>query len=200
MKLNEVRARRLHRHFPLPRMRTSRRPQRRTCEPKHCLDGRKQFLRVCLAVSSERQQAYLFCIQRARNSSSTFEIFYPDPTPLCIPEKKEFMIFAAERLILNFLEDGLFQIIGTDEDTRKQNKFCKRAADAPWYVKNSVLHRDLQLPTISKFMKDASERFFDIASSHPNPLLVSAVPYEPPPLHDFYKRPRNIFSPGTKYE
>ncbi|GBP64370.1 Probable RNA-directed DNA polymerase from transposon X-element [Eumeta japonica] len=73
-----------------------------------------------------------------------------------------------------------------------QNTFCRRAADAPWYVKNSVVHRDLELPTISKFMKDASERFFDIANSHPNPLLVSAVSYEPPPPHHFCRRPRNV--------
>ncbi|GBP72441.1 hypothetical protein EVAR_7101_1 [Eumeta japonica] len=25
-----------------------------------------------------------------------------------------------------------------------QNKFCRRAADAPWHIKNSVLHRDLE--------------------------------------------------------
>ncbi|GBP57125.1 Probable RNA-directed DNA polymerase from transposon BS [Eumeta japonica] len=52
----------------------------------------------------------------------------------------------------------------------RQNKFCRRETDAPWYGRNSTLHRDLKLPTISKFMKDASERFFDIASSHPNTL------------------------------
>ncbi|GBP64429.1 Probable RNA-directed DNA polymerase from transposon BS [Eumeta japonica] len=73
-----------------------------------------------------------------------------------------------------------------------QNKFCRRAADAPWYVKNSVLHRDLELPTISKFMKDASDRFFDVASNHPNPLLVLAVSYEPPPPHYFCRRPWNV--------
>ncbi|GBP40859.1 RNA-directed DNA polymerase from mobile element jockey [Eumeta japonica] len=55
-----------------------------------------------------------------------------------------------------------------------QHKFCRIAADAPWYVKISVLHRDLELPTISKYMKDASERFFDVASSHPNPLLATS--------------------------
>ncbi|GBP19701.1 hypothetical protein EVAR_75673_1 [Eumeta japonica] len=44
-----------------------------------------------------------------------------------------------------------------------QNKFCGRAADASWYVKNSILHRDLELSSISKYMKDASERLFDIA-------------------------------------
>ncbi|GBP43072.1 Probable RNA-directed DNA polymerase from transposon BS [Eumeta japonica] len=73
-----------------------------------------------------------------------------------------------------------------------QNKFCKRAADAPWYVKNSTLHRDIELPTISKFMKDASERFFDVASNHPDPLLVEAVSYEPPPPHHFCRRPRSV--------
>ncbi|GBP89574.1 hypothetical protein EVAR_100018_1 [Eumeta japonica] len=53
---------------------------------------------------------------------------------------------------------------------------------------------DLELPTISKFVKDASERYFNIASSHPNPLLVSAVSYEPPPPYHFCTRPRNILS------
>ncbi|GBP43258.1 hypothetical protein EVAR_39316_1 [Eumeta japonica] len=47
----------------------------------------------------------------------------------------------------------------------------------------TLLHRDLELSTISKFMNDASERFLNVASSHSNPLLVSAVSYEPPPPH-----------------
>ncbi|GBP86529.1 Probable RNA-directed DNA polymerase from transposon X-element [Eumeta japonica] len=50
-----------------------------------------------------------------------------------------------------------------------QNKFCRSATDAHWCVRNSILHRDLELPTISKYMKDASKRFFDFAGSHPNP-------------------------------
>ncbi|GBP26857.1 hypothetical protein EVAR_16437_1 [Eumeta japonica] len=74
----------------------------------------------------------------------------------------------------------------------KPNKFCRRAADASCYVENSVFHRDLKLPIISKFVKDASERFFDVASSHPNPLLVSTVSYEPPPPHHLCRRPRNV--------
>ncbi|GBP24950.1 hypothetical protein EVAR_12617_1 [Eumeta japonica] len=41
-------------------------------------------------------------------------------------------------------------------------------------------------------MKDASERFFDIANSHPNSILVSAVPDVPPPPHHFCRRPRNV--------
>ncbi|GBP71113.1 hypothetical protein EVAR_53393_1 [Eumeta japonica] len=73
-----------------------------------------------------------------------------------------------------------------------QNKFCRRAADASCHVKNSVLHRDLELLTISKYMKDALERLFDIVSNHPNPSLVKAVSYEPPPPNHFCRRPRNV--------
>ncbi|GBP51151.1 Probable RNA-directed DNA polymerase from transposon BS [Eumeta japonica] len=75
-----------------------------------------------------------------------------------------------------------------------QNKFCRQATDAHWCVKNSVLHGDLELPTINKFMKDASKRFFDMAQNHPNPLIVSAATYEPPPAHHFLRRPRNVLS------
>ncbi|GBP09097.1 hypothetical protein EVAR_3992_1 [Eumeta japonica] len=52
-----------------------------------------------------------------------------------------------------------------------------------------VLHRDLELPTISKYMKDASERFFS------NPLLSAAVFYEAPPLYYLiYARPWNALT------
>ncbi|GBP27708.1 RNA-directed DNA polymerase from mobile element jockey [Eumeta japonica] len=61
-----------------------------------------------------------------------------------------------------------------------QNKFCRAATDAHWCVKNSVLHWDLDLPSINKYMKDASERFFSIAESHPNRLLSAAASYEAP--------------------
>ncbi|GBP35350.1 hypothetical protein EVAR_20723_1 [Eumeta japonica] len=65
---------------------------------------------------------------------------------------------------------------------------------AHWSIKNSVLHGDLELPTINKFMKDTSKRFFDMAQSHPNPLIASAVTYEPPPAYHFLRRQRNILS------
>ncbi|GBP55080.1 hypothetical protein EVAR_46377_1 [Eumeta japonica] len=69
----------------------------------------------------------------------------------------------------------------------------KRAAtDAHWCVRNSILHRDLELPTLSKYMKDASKRFFDIAGSHPNALLRAAVDNQPPPPTHFIRRPRNV--------
>jgi hypothetical protein len=41
---------------------------------------------------------------------------------------------------------GLFQNI--------QNRFLRVANGCPWYLRNIDLHRDFDLPTIRKFMKD----------------------------------------------
>ncbi|GBP19579.1 Probable RNA-directed DNA polymerase from transposon X-element [Eumeta japonica] len=75
-----------------------------------------------------------------------------------------------------------------------QNKFCRDATDAHWCVRNSMLHRDLELSIIAKFIKDASKRFFDMAGSHPNALLRSVVDYEPPHHHHFIRKPQNVLT------
>ncbi|GBP98265.1 hypothetical protein EVAR_98947_1 [Eumeta japonica] len=65
-----------------------------------------------------------------------------------------------------------------------------------------------ELPTISKYMKDASKRFFDIAGYdpvmskppreeahwdvNPNALLRAVVYYQPPPPTHLIRRPRNV--------
>ncbi|GBP20110.1 RNA-directed DNA polymerase from mobile element jockey [Eumeta japonica] len=80
-----------------------------------------------------------------------------------------------------------------------QNKFCRRATDAQWYIKNSVLHKDLELPTLNKYMKDTSERFYNIAINHPNPLISAAASYKAPSANHFLKRPRNaLLDPPDK--
>ncbi|GBP30800.1 hypothetical protein EVAR_82542_1 [Eumeta japonica] len=60
--------------------------------------------------------------------------------------------------------------------------------------KHYIDYRDLELPTISKYMKDASKRFFDIAGSHPNALLRAAVDYQPPHPTHLIRRPRNVLT------
>ncbi|GBP60373.1 hypothetical protein EVAR_91409_1 [Eumeta japonica] len=56
-----------------------------------------------------------------------------------------------------------------------QNKFCRDTTYAQCCVRNSIFHRNLERPTITKFMKDASKWFFDIADSHSNALLPSTA-------------------------
>ncbi|GBP35725.1 Luciferin 4-monooxygenase [Eumeta japonica] len=81
-----------------------------------------------------------------------------------------------------------------------QNKFCRAATDAHRCVRNSILHRDLELPIISQYMKDASKRFFDIAGSHLNALLRAAVDYGPPPSTHYIRRQRKLQDPFTGEE
>ncbi|GBP61324.1 Inositol polyphosphate 5-phosphatase K [Eumeta japonica] len=76
-----------------------------------------------------------------------------------------------------------------------QNKFCRDATDAHWCVRNSILHRDLELPTIAKFIKNAFKWFFEIADWYSNALLRSAISYEPPHPHHFVRRPWNVYDP-----
>ncbi|GBP71469.1 Probable RNA-directed DNA polymerase from transposon X-element [Eumeta japonica] len=54
--------------------------------------------------------------------------------------------------------------------------------------------QDLELPTLSKYMKDASKRFFEIAGSYFNALLRAAVDYGPPPSTHFIRRPRSVLN------
>ncbi|GBP55066.1 hypothetical protein EVAR_46362_1 [Eumeta japonica] len=73
-----------------------------------------------------------------------------------------------------------------------QDKFCRSVTNAYRCIKNLFLHRDLDLPLITKYLKDASEHFFSIAESHSNPLLSAAASYEAPPPYHFIRRPQNI--------
>lgn len=76
-----------------------------------------------------------------------------------------------------------------------QNRFLRRAVGAPWYMRNLDLHYDLGLPTVAKFMKDASRRFFNNAPHHPNPLLRSAVNYVPlVGVLSRLRRPRHVLT------
>ncbi|CAK1587705.1 unnamed protein product [Parnassius mnemosyne] len=76
-----------------------------------------------------------------------------------------------------------------------QNLFCRRATNAPWYVRNADLHRDLELPTIQQFLKKLSENFFKASESHSNHFIREAANYAAPlPSRYSVRRPRNSLS------
>ncbi|KAG6439382.1 hypothetical protein O3G_MSEX000725 [Manduca sexta] len=74
-----------------------------------------------------------------------------------------------------------------------QNKFLRRALGAPWYVRNSNLHVDTDMPTIRHFMHMASRRYFDKAVNHPNPLIRLNSKYTPFDRAK-WRRPRSVLS------
>jgi hypothetical protein len=58
-----------------------------------------------------------------------------------------------------------------------QNKFLRAAFDTPWFVRNSQLHREANLPTIREFLHDVARKFFENAAEHPNAFVRDAVDY-----------------------
>jgi hypothetical protein len=71
----------------------------------------------------------------------------------------------------------------------EQNKFLRAAFNAPWFVRNSQLHREADLPLIKDFLLDVAGKFFENAAQHPSPIVRDAVDYdEHLPLR--HKRPK----------
>jgi hypothetical protein len=53
-----------------------------------------------------------------------------------------------------------------------QNKFLRAAFNAPWFVRNAQLHREVNLPTIREYLHDAND------DNHPNPIVRESVNYD----------------------
>jgi hypothetical protein len=47
--------------------------------------------------------------------------------------------------------------------------------DAPWYVPNTVLGRDLQIPTVKEEIRRYSSQNSARLSAHPNDLIVNLI-------------------------
>ncbi|GBP80230.1 hypothetical protein EVAR_9716_1 [Eumeta japonica] len=68
------------------------------------------------------------------------------------------------------------------------------ASAIQYFTGTSYIQYYQELPTIAKFIKDATKLFFDIAGSHPNALLRAVVAYEPPHPRHFIRRARNVLN------
>jgi hypothetical protein len=59
-----------------------------------------------------------------------------------------------------------------------QSKVLRLIVDAPWYISNSVICNDLQIPTVKEEISRLSSHYNGRISVHPNELIVSLT--EPP--------------------
>lgn len=75
-----------------------------------------------------------------------------------------------------------------------QNITLRQIANAPWFVRNSTLHRDLKVLPIENQIKNQTQKQYDIAADHPNILLRNATTYNPDNIK-IHKRPRTILLP-----
>lgn len=55
---------------------------------------------------------------------------------------------------------------------RYQSKTLRAITNAPWFVTNKAIHRDLNMPTLREEINNYSARYLDRISNHPNPLAI----------------------------
>jgi hypothetical protein len=58
---------------------------------------------------------------------------------------------------------------------RFQSKALRMIVDAPWYVLNTVIRRDLQTPTVIEEIHRYSSQYSTRLSAHPNDLIVNLM-------------------------
>lgn len=68
-----------------------------------------------------------------------------------------------------------------------QNKILRIICDAPWFISNRSIRRDLQIPTITNFVRDEVKTTISQAKEHWNTKLQDA--FKPPPPATGSKRP-----------
>lgn len=74
-----------------------------------------------------------------------------------------------------------------------QNKTLRSITRAPWFVRNEVIHNNLNMPTIHKFTKRLSNRFYSKIYQIPNPA-IHKIPVYNPANPSSAKRPRSILN------
>jgi hypothetical protein len=58
---------------------------------------------------------------------------------------------------------------------RFQSKALHMIGDASWYVPNTVIRRDLQIPTVKEEIRRYSSQYIARLSAHPNDLIVNLI-------------------------
>jgi len=63
---------------------------------------------------------------------------------------------------------------------RFQNKVLRSIVNAPWYVPNTILHTDLQIPTVKEEITHFSTKYREKLLTHPNELIPAILEEEGP--------------------
>jgi len=63
---------------------------------------------------------------------------------------------------------------------RFQNKVLISIVNAPWYVPNTILHTDLQIPTVKAEITNFSTKYREKLITHPNELIPALLDEEEP--------------------
>jgi hypothetical protein len=58
---------------------------------------------------------------------------------------------------------------------RFQSKALRMTVDAPWYVPNTVIRRDLQIPKVKEEIRRYSSQYSARLSAHPSDIIVNLI-------------------------
>ncbi|ENN74747.1 hypothetical protein YQE_08685, partial [Dendroctonus ponderosae] len=72
-----------------------------------------------------------------------------------------------------------------------ENKLLRMAIDAPWFVRNTQIYRDLKWEPLRDFLQRKAASTFEKAENHPFVELRNAVDYSPEDAGPRKKRPRH---------
>ncbi|GFV12123.1 RNA-directed DNA polymerase from mobile element jockey [Trichonephila clavipes] len=70
-----------------------------------------------------------------------------------------------------------------------QNKHLRKLTNAPWFVRNEILHKDLKIDPILDFIKNQSKTFFGRLPQIPN-QSIRVIPAYANSIPSSAKRPR----------
>jgi hypothetical protein len=116
----------------------------------------------------------------------------PQSRSVCYQEEKKSLLFhalpllncTANSLVAIFTNSYLlfcaFQVL-TDTSLpfqiieRFQSKALRMIVDEPWYVPNTVIRRDLQIPTVKAEIRHYSYQYSVLLSAHPNDLTLNLI-------------------------
>jgi hypothetical protein len=85
------------------------------------------------------------------------------------------------KTILKPIWTSVIQLWGTASTSniqileRFQLKALRMMVDAPWYVPNTVIWRDLQIPTVKEEIRRYSSQYSARLSAHPNDIIVNLM-------------------------
>lgn len=60
-----------------------------------------------------------------------------------------------------------------------QSKTLRKITDAPWFIRNNDIRKDLKIDTVSKQIRRRNKKLLEKFESHTNPTLAEALNYDP---------------------
>ena len=77
------------------------------------------------------------------------------------------------------MNDGIDLLRHNIEILRRfQNKVLRSIVNAPWYIPNTILHTDLQIPTVKAEITNFSTKYQEKLITHPNELTPALLEEE----------------------